>query len=167
MKYIRLMLISIAVFFSLACIVSFFIPAQFRILRMTNIAYGQDTVLNQVKDLAQWKNWFPGLDNIQLKNPEYRAGKMVKATSDEVTISIKEETDSNTVVAVIEKRGRPIIYGWQIDKDPRKDSLALQTYIDIRLNWYPWEKFSSLMLDKGYGDMLTQSLNNLKNLKGL
>jgi hypothetical protein len=36
--------------------------------------------------------------------------------------------------------------------------------MDFRLRWYPWEKFSSLLLEKRYGPMLENGLDNLKKL---
>lgn len=164
MKYLRLIIISALVFFGLACIVSLFIPSQIRIFRMTNIAKGQDSLLNPVKDLAQWKKWFPGFNGIILQNSEVQNGKIIKASANGIMMSITEVSDSSVIVSM-QKGSRPVIHGWQINKDPRKDSLALQAYVDFKLKWYPWEKFSSLLLDKTYGDMLSQSLSNLKNLQ--
>ena len=129
---------------------------------MTNIAKGQDSVLNPVRDLAQWQEWFPGFKGIGLKETQAEEGRIIKASANGVLISITEATDSSVVVSM-QKGNRPVIHGWQINKDPRKDSLALQAYVDFKLKWYPWEKFSSLILDKTYGDMLAQSLKNLKN----
>ncbi|GAB3423690.1 SRPBCC family protein [Niabella aquatica] len=161
MKFIRLILLSGIVFFVLACIVSFFIPAHIRVLRMVSIANSNDRVLNKVRDLAQWKSWYPGFENIELKNVKMQNGRVVEAAAGDILLSIKASTDSAVVVSM-QKGARSVISGWQVNKDYRKDSLALQGYIDLRLKWYPWEKFSSLLLDKNYGETLAQGLRNLK-----
>ncbi|MGC4233181.1 MAG: hypothetical protein QM594_09390 [Niabella sp.] len=161
MKFIRLILLSGIAFFALACIVSFFIPSHIRVFRMVSIANSNDSVLNKVRDLAQWKNWYPGFENADMKDVQVQNGRVVKANIGDVLLSVKESTDSAVVVSM-QKGARSVISGWQVNKDYRKDSLALQGYMDFNLKWYPWEKFSSLILNKSYGDILAQGLRNLE-----
>jgi hypothetical protein len=161
MKFIRLILLSVVAFFALACIVSFFIPSHIRVLRMVSIANSNDSVLNKVRDLAQWKSWYPGFENAALKDVQVQHGRVVKANIGDISLLVKESTDSAVVVSM-QKGTRSLISGWQVNKDYRKDSLALQGYMDFTLKWYPWEKFSSLILNKSYGDILAQGLRNLK-----
>lgn len=161
MKFIRLILLSGIAFFVLACIVSFFIPSHIRVFRMVNIASSNDSVLNKVRDLSQWKGWFPGFEHVELKDQQVQEGKVVKAEANGILLQVKESTDSAVVVS-IQKGARAVTGGWQVNIDHRNDSLALQAYMDFTLKWYPWEKFSSLMLDKSYGEALAQGLLNLK-----
>ncbi|WP_420147445.1 hypothetical protein [Spirosoma sp.] len=161
MRYVKLILISAFVFFAMACIVAFFIPSQIRVFRMTSLAKDSVNVLNQVRDLSRWKNWYPGFEHVVLSDPLIKEGRVVKATANGIRLDISESTDSSVVV-FMQKGDSPIISGWQINKDERNDSLALQGYMDVKLKWYPWEKFSSLMLDKSYGDLITRGLNELK-----
>lgn len=161
MRYIKLILISAVVFFTMACIVSFFIPSRIRVFRMTSLANDRDTVLNQVRDLSQWKKWYPGFENERLSGEVIENGRVVRAVAGDVVLTVNESTDSSVVVAM-QTGSRPVICGWQINKDERNDSLALQGYMDFELKWYPWEKFSSLMLDKSYGDLISRGLYDLK-----
>lgn len=41
---------------------------------------------------------------------------------------------------------------------------VVQWYFDIKLKWYPWEKFGSIIFDKQFGPPMERSLNNLKKL---
>jgi capsular polysaccharide biosynthesis protein len=161
MRYIKLIVISALVFFAMACVVAFFIPSHIRVFRMTSLANNRDSVLNQVRDLSQWKKWYPGFENVVLSNELVKDGRVVKATANGINLAISESTDRSVVVSM-QKGSSPIISGWQINKDQPNDSLALQGYMDFQLKWYPWEKFSSLMLDKSYGDFITRGLNELK-----
>lgn len=129
---------------------------------MTGLANGRDSVLNQVRDLSQWKKWYPGFENIVLTEELVQDGRVVKATANGIRLAVNESTDSSVVVSM-QKGSSPVISGWQINKDERNDSLALQGYMDFELKWYPWEKFSSLMLDKSYGDLISRGLQDLKN----
>ncbi len=162
MKFIRLIILSGLVFFLLACAVSFFIPSHIRVLRMVSIAKTNDSVLNKVRDLGEWKTWYPGFENVRLNNVVRQDEKIVEASVKDVRLQIKESADSSVVVSMQRKNNPPVISGWQVNMDDRNDSLALQGYMDFTLRWYPWEKFASLLLDKTYGDRITEGLHNLK-----
>lgn len=129
---------------------------------MTGLANDRDSVINQVRDLSQWKKWYPGFENIVLSDEVVKEGRIVKASANGVRLVIEESTDSSVVVSML-GGARPVTSGWQINKDDRNDSLALQGYMDFELKWYPWEKFSSLLLDKSYGDRIAEGLSNLKS----
>ncbi|MFT4092826.1 MAG: hypothetical protein QM640_04240 [Niabella sp.] len=161
MKFIKLILFSVAAFFIMASAVAFFIPAHVQVLRMVYLPLSNDTVLNRVKDLAQWKTWYPGFDRIELKNTVSANERVVKATANGVTLQVKQASDS-VVIVEMQKGDRPVTATWQINKDNRNDSLALQNVMETHLKWYPWEKFSSLLLDKSYGDRMLLGLHNLK-----
>jgi len=36
--------------------------------------------------------------------------------------------------------------------------------MDFHLKWYPWEKFSSMLLENRYGPMMEQGLAKLKKV---
>ncbi|MCH5721228.1 hypothetical protein [Niabella hibiscisoli] len=128
---------------------------------MTSLANDRDSVLNQVRDLAQWKTWYPDFENVILRDELVKDGRVVKANANGILLTVSESTDSSVVV-LMQKGSSPVISGWQINKDDRNDSLALQGYMDFQLKWYPWEKLSSLMLDKSYGDLISRGLQDLK-----
>lgn len=163
MKFIRLIFFSAVIFFSLACIVSIFIPSHIRVFRMIHLASSKDSVLSKVRDLSQWKYWYPGFQDLELKNIRSDGGSVTQATTRSNVMLTILESDSNRVKVEMKKGDRPVIAGWQIDRSTNGDSLVLQGYIEFNLRWYPWEKFSSLMLDKSYGEVLLQGLQNLKS----
>ena len=51
--------------------------------------------------------------------------------------------------------------GWQII-DGRSETSTLQWYIDFYFDWYPWEKFASLLVETRYGSVLEKKLQQLK-----
>ncbi|HOZ84113.1 MAG TPA: SRPBCC family protein [Niabella sp.] len=161
MKFVRLIFFSTLVFVILALAVSFFIPSHIRVFRMVKIANGRDSVLREIKDLSQWKKWYPGMDKIELKNPETKDGLVVKATARNVLLQVDEAKDS-LVVVKFQSGERPVMATWQINRDIKTDSLVLQNTMEFDLKWYPWEKFSSLLLDKSYGNIMQMGLDALK-----
>jgi hypothetical protein len=51
--------------------------------------------------------------------------------------------------------------GWQLI-DGRSETSTLQWYIDFYFDWYPWEKFASLLVETRYGSILEKKLQLLK-----
>jgi len=51
--------------------------------------------------------------------------------------------------------------GWQLI-DGRSETSTLQWYIDFYFDWYPWEKFASLLVEARYGSVLEKKLLELK-----
>lgn len=163
MKYLKLIVISFIVFFGLATAVSIFIPSQIRVSRGINIGANNLRVMGYISNLSLWKHWYPGFNNMQLTNATIQNNKVVKAQANHIQIHITHATDS-MVNAVLKKQSNTINISWQAAPHQSTDSLTLYANMDFRLRWYPWEKFSSLLLDKSYGDVLQQGLTNLKNL---
>jgi hypothetical protein len=53
--------------------------------------------------------------------------------------------------------------GWRVFESGQPNQVTVQWYIDFHLKWYPWEKFSSLLLEKRYGPMMERGLEKLKS----
>jgi hypothetical protein len=76
--------------------------------------------------------------------------------------TVIEKTDSSLVYSLQQAGRKRVNSGWIIYGTSNSDSLALQWYMDFKLSWYPWEKFSSLFYEKTYGAMMERGLYNLK-----
>lgn len=141
MRFIKLGLISVVVFSLLITAFSLMIPSHVRISKAIDISVDRDSLLNQLSNTNNWKNWYPGADSIQ-------------QLSEITTI-----TDST----VIAKQSRAES-GWNLYDAGIPGTLTVQWYMDFHLRWYPWEKFSSLLLEKRYGPIMEKGLDNLKKL---
>jgi len=51
--------------------------------------------------------------------------------------------------------------GWRLI-DGLSETSTLQWYIDFYFDWYPWEKFASLLVEARYGSVLEKKLLELK-----
>ncbi|ANH80145.1 hypothetical protein A8C56_03330 [Niabella ginsenosidivorans] len=163
MKYIRLLLISIVALAFCMCGVTLLLPSNVKVSRAINLYAGSDAVLNNISDLSKWKNWYPGFDSLELTNTESRNGKMITAEVKGVRLRII--TDNDSLVTVEMKKGaRPVYNNWRLIRYTASDSLTLQNYMDFHFKWYPWERFSGLLLDRSYGATMEQGLKNLKTL---
>ena len=141
MRFIKLGLISVVVFSLLITAFSLMIPSHVRISKAIDISVDRDSLLNQLSNTNNWKNWYPGADSIQ-------------QLSEITTI-----TDST----IIAKQSRAES-GWNLYDAGIPGTLTVQWYMDFHLRWYPWEKFSSLLLEKRYGPIMEKGLDNLEKL---
>jgi hypothetical protein len=162
MGVIRLGFISIIVFAFIITGISLFFPSHIRISKAVDISANKDSVMNQISNAANWKKWYPGADTASF----YIVADKVKgiSTGDKQVLKITEVNDS-TVLAVNAgpnaKRGES---GWNIFNGGAPNTVTVQWFMDFHLRWYPWEKFSSLLLEKRYGPMMEQGLDKLKIL---
>ena len=167
MRIIKLGLISVIFLFLLITFISFLIPSHIRISKAINIRADKDFILMQIRDASKWKNWYPGLDSTK---PFYEKGEMKGVIFDDndplhpVYLAITGEAENEITAQFISRKMNPVINGWRTISLAKNDSVVLQWYMDFHLRWYPWEKFSSLLLEKSYGTKMEQGLNSLKRL---
>ncbi|MFZ9386999.1 MAG: hypothetical protein ACO25B_03890 [Chitinophagaceae bacterium] len=146
MRIIKLALIS-AVFFSvLITLFSLLFPSRVRISKAIDITADRQAILAQLSDTGNWKYWYPGADSARIL-PE-----------------IRKSTDSSVVAETRLEKGKKGVTGWNLYETPQPRTLTLQWFMDFHLRWYPWEKFSGLLLEKRYGPLMEKGLENLKTL---
>lgn len=144
MRVIKLGIISLIAFAVLITLFSLFFPSRIRISRALDLHTGRAAVLDLIKDTASWKNWYPG------------------AGSASVLPLITAFTDSSVTATSTLANGRKGITGWTVYDPGYPNIVTLQWYMDFKLRWYPWEKFSGLLFEKRYGPVLEKGLENLR-----
>jgi hypothetical protein len=142
MKIIKLGLISLVFFAVMITLISFFFPSHVRISRAVDIDADKGSVMVQLKDTANWRNWYPGADTLM---------PSVIISSNDSVIQFQQA-----------REGKKAEEGWNIISADRPHTITVQWYMDIRLSWYPWDKFSSLLLEKRYGPFMERGLTSLK-----
>lgn len=161
MRIVRLIIISFIVLFTIITIISLFIPSHVRISRAIQINSPKDSVMNQVSEVSNWKDWYPGADSLRF----YYEGNRIKGlVLDELKkryLIIKEKKDDEVTADYI-LPNKKIPTGWVLATNAKSNSVTLQWYMDFHLRWYPWEKFSSFVFERIYHPQLQQGLDNLK-----
>lgn len=145
-RIIKLGILSIIAFSLLITVFSLFFPSRARISKAIDINTETKIVMEQIKDINNWKNWYPGADSI------------------DVFPAITSVTDTSVIASSTMLKGSRGIAGWNVYPGPVPNSVTVHWYMDFHLRWYPWEKFSSLLLEKRYGPMMQDGLERLKNL---
>ena len=148
MRIIKLGLISFIAIFIIILLISLLFPSQIRISRATNLPNKRDSIFSLLKNEKAWHPaYFDSASALKFK-------KLQKTST--------QQTDS-TLSYQLQQPGRKIVTnGWQLYGSSSSDSLTLQWYMDFKLSWYPWEKFSTLFYEKTYGTMMEKGLANLK-----
>lgn len=153
MRLIKLAIISFALIFLVVTFITMLIPSQVRISRAVDIEAPGSEVFPLIKDQSQWDQWHPVFADSAARREWLAADKQVVASTD------------STYILKMQKTGRKaFVTGWQLYRYPNRQTTTVQWYMDIRLAWYPWEKFSSLFFERTYGAMMEQGLANLRKV---
>ena len=160
MRVIKLGLIS-AVFFAIfITILSFFFPSRVRISKAIDINADKELLIAEVKDAANWKKWYPGADSL----PPFLVDGKIKGitTGPQQALMITTVNDSVVIAVNTGSRAKKGETGWNFFETGIPNQVTVQWYMDFHLRWYPWEKFSGLLLEKRYGPMMEKGLGKLK-----
>jgi polyketide cyclase/dehydrase/lipid transport protein len=163
MRIFRFIVISVVVLFIIITIISLFIPSHVRISRGIQINSSKDSVMKQVGDVSNWKNWYPGADSLKL----YYEDNVIKGLildEQRKRYLVLRDKKNDEVKAEYLLLNKKIPTGWLVATNDESNSVTIQWYMDFYLRWYPWEKFSSFMFERIYHPQLQQGLDNLKRL---
>ena len=140
MKYLKLAFISAVIFGSLLLLMSLLIPSTVRVSRAANIHAGKDAVYAMIADTSRWREW----------------NEMVL---DSIKLTILSNKNYHFETSW-EYGGRKIHSGFRLEE--AANITVVQWYFDMKLKWYPWEKFGSIVFDKQFGPPMEKSLDNLQ-----
>jgi hypothetical protein len=158
MKLIKLAIISIVLLFLLVTAVSLLFPSHVRISRATDISASKDSAMVMLRNPLNWKYWFPGADTLAVVFLNGKPIGLKLADGKELKISSGTDSSTNAQIDGASFYGT----GWNCISDGTADHITVQWYMDFQLKWYPWEKFSSLLLESRYGYQMEQGLQKLK-----
>ncbi len=146
----------------LVTIIGLFFPSTVRLSKAINIHATCDDLGYEIADMSKWTKWNPFVADA------YRQ-QILRISNDSLSANnfkIKWKYKSPDKLVAVMDNGihRPGNMGWHCITYPHTDSLTLQWFIDVPLRWYPWERFSSLILENSYGPKMQEGLQNLKQL---
>lgn len=147
MRIIKLGLISLSAFAIMLTFISFFFPSHVRISKAINIGAPADSVVYRLHSPSLW-------------HPAYDSAGGLADTVLRSTAITKEETD----YYFGDNNNTRTTNGWKVLSGLYPDSVTVQWYMDFRLRWYPWEKFSSLLFESRYGQQMEKGLSRLKQV---
>jgi hypothetical protein len=165
MRYIKFIAISFIVLLLLITVISFMIPKHVRIARTINITAPKDSVMALIKDPTRWMVWYPGGEKSHplVVNGEIKGIAFNDDPLNPVYIVISEVKENEVIAGFVPGKMNTVINNWSITESSEPGTFTLQWRMDFDLRWYPWEKFSSLLLEKTYGLPMEEGLTNIKN----
>lgn len=140
----RLLHLVLGSFISLAILVtlvSLLFPSHVRISRAIDLSISSQDARQLLNDSLVLQAMF--------------AGKFVP--------SEKSITDSTFHAVGADQAAIGMETGWQLISS-QPNSCTLQWYMDFYFDWYPWEKFASLLVEARYGSFMEQQLKLLKSI---
>ncbi len=157
MRIIKLGLISLVFFAIFLTLFSLIFPSHIRVSKAVDIRSSKDSLLNKLNNPVSWKSWYPGADSAEM----IPNGIRTKEGNELSITGISDSLITTTFRNKISKTGRG---GWRIMQGSSPGTYTIQWYMDFHLRWYPWEKFSGLLLENRYGPMMETGLEKLKTL---
>ena len=162
MRVVKLGIISIIFFSILITGISLFFPSHVHISKAIDIRTSKDSLMSRITDVTKWKSWYPGADTATYFVEQGKIKGI--ATGNDQALVIREMNDSAVLTMNVGTHLKSAGSGWNIFPGSFPNSFTVQWYMNFRLRWYPWEKFSSLLLEKRYGPVMEQGLERLKAL---
>ena len=160
MKIVKLVIISAVILFLLITALSLLLPSHVRISRAIDINAQKENIMPFVANLQEWKKWNRFVlvaDSMhelqQISSSSIQAGDLqIKMGQQQVngveTIWLQNKNESHANIVCL----------------PGAGYTTVQWYFDFHLDWYPWQKFQSIIYDKQLGPQMEASLENLKRL---
>jgi len=160
MRFLKLGVISAVALFGIILLISLLLPSHIRISRAIDINTHRENIYPLVADIQQWEQWN---EYIRAYHNRVVVPDMLKA--DEIAVFITGKTDSLVTADWQQPSGNKFGSGFAIISNAGgKGHTTVQWYFDFHLQWYPWEKFQSIVYDQQLGPVMEKSLNGLKKL---
>jgi hypothetical protein len=159
MRFVKLALISAVILAILIYLFSLIIPSKIRISRAIDISVSRDSLLPAITDLRQWKQWNELVNNPDLTNRQFNETVF---SSNQLKVVRQAQEGDTLFTEWQQQNARTYTSGFTWTSS--NNQLVLQWYFDIKLKWYPWEKFGSIVFDKQLGPPMEKSLANLKKM---
>ncbi len=172
---LRLIKVFFAGLLGLSIIITLFsliIPSNVKVTRMVvvNNQIGQDSILSYIRHLKNWKLWHPvfadkntvaNFSNISSPGLPEQCDILYNGRKVNVNIT---GVDSNAISFVLTAPGENTIKNRiTVMELPQHNGRQIQWEAVTFLNWYPWEKFYGIFIDKMTGPGYEIALNKLKD----
>lgn len=162
MKIFKLAIISLFFMSLLIVGMSVFIPAHTRVSRAITIPFAAEKIRPSIADLRHWPQWneliLPNsVGNLQLQEDKITARDW----------ALEREMQNDSVIKFRwTMKGKESVQSVFTITPYGNESTIVQWYFEFYVNWYPWEKFGSILFDRQLGPSMERSLEKLKKNTG-
>jgi len=159
MRGILFFLLSILLLFLLVTGLGLFLPSHVTISRAVNVQAPRATVHALLASPARWQQWFPGADSLPLVKKNDRVAGIAMPNGNMLTI--RSLSDSTIVVQGLQTATVDGDMGFKL-LGAATGIVTVQWYMNFYFDWYPWERFSSLLLENKFGSVMERGLKQLQ-----
>lgn len=160
MRSVYFFLASLLILLLLLTCIGLFLPARVTISRAVDISETRASVHAFIADPVRWKDWFPGAASWPLVTTN---GQPVGLrTSNGNSLLVRSTNDSTILVKGLQAAAVDGDMGFRLIGAPVGSVMTVQWYMNFYFDWYPWERFSSLLLENKFGTIMEQGLQQLK-----
>ena len=165
MRVIKLAIISAVILFLVITGISLLLPSQMIISRAIDINAPVDSVYANVADLANWQKWYGGTDTSKALLSALTYGEGASMRIDNTTIVIREASRRKINTFWIRGVNNKMLPGdFTFITGNEASHVTLQWQFVLFVNWYPWEKFASIVSNRTIGSFMERSLDKLKEV---
>ena len=160
-KIFKLVIISAVVLFALITALSLLLPSHVRVSRAINISAPPEKIIGEISNISEWKNW----NRFVIVADSMKTLKTISNTqleTDMVAVELREVKADTVKTNWRQSNGKLSHSDFALV--PGSNYTVVQWYFDFHLQWYPWQKFQSIIYDKQLGPHMEASLQNLKRL---
>lgn len=155
MQFIKLSIISILLLTLLVTCISFLFPATVIVSRAIEVKTSSDTIAHYTSNLNQWNAWMS-----DWKEHEVRL-VIDTAFIGTQRVYLEKKTDSSVHYFWVATGQAP--YRVKMEWFPlEKGNYVIHWTFEQHVNWYPWEKFQTLLNEKLLGTKMEMELQNLQ-----
>jgi hypothetical protein len=160
MRFLKLGLLSVVALFGIIFLISLLLPSHIRISRAIDISAPAEKLVPLLSNIKNWEQWN---EYIRAYHNRITESDMMKA--DEIAIFMTGQKKNLITADWQQPSGGKFSSGFTIIGDTSKHAFTtVQWYFDFHINWYPWEKFQSIVYDQQLGPVMEKSLANLKRI---
>ncbi len=156
MRLVKLVFISLFFLSLLITAISALFPSTVIVSRAIELNTSSDKISFYTADLNNWDAWMS----------DWKQSKVLvvnnKASVGSQTIELLDKNDSSVRYSWIATGQAPYLvqFEWIRLKD---DAYVIHWTFEQHVNWYPWEKFQTLLNEKVIGSKMEAELANLSN----
>jgi hypothetical protein len=162
MKIFKLAVISLFFMSLLIVGMSLFIPGHTRVSRAITIPFAAEKIIPAITDLRNWPQWNELILPDQVGNLQLQEGTI---TGKDWSLERVSQTDS-TITFRWTMKDKEAVQSVFTVTPYGSEATVVQWYFDFEVNWYPWEKFGSILFDRQLGPSMERSLEKLKKNAG-
>ena len=160
-RILKLGIISIVVLFAVVTAMSSLLPSNIIVSRAIDMNVPADSIKNYLNNFYTWKEWLVVADSGSLK--VVKEGNHEFLMIGKTKVSITNVTDTLIQTSWKVGEAKPMDGHFRIINHPETEIKTIQWAFFVKVKWYPWEKFASIISDKSLGTFMEPSLDKIKS----